>query len=56
MLTRYVLVGWPEIQDYMGHPRYADECFAATSIKSGDDNSYWFVPEDIYNEVEQCGQ
>ena len=46
MNGKYILVEWPEIQDYMDHPRY-NECFSATRIDETDINSYWFVPEDI---------
>lgn len=48
---KYVLVQWPEIQNYMDNPRY-NECFCANSINKEDIESYWFVPEDLYNEIE----
>lgn len=50
MNGKYILVEWPEIQDYMDHPRY-NECFSATRIDETDINSYWFVPEDIVAEI-----
>lgn len=48
---KYILVQWPEIQDYMEHPRY-NECFSANKIDENDSNSYWFVPVDLIAEVE----
>ena len=50
MSDLYVKVCWPEIQDYMDHPRW-EECFSAQSIDETDIDSYWFVPEDVVEEV-----
>lgn len=47
---KYILVKWPEIQDFMEHPRYK-ESFSAQSINEEDPNGYWFVPEDLYYEI-----
>lgn len=47
----YELIEWPEIQDYMDHPRW-NECFNAQSVNESDSRSYWFVPDDIVEEVE----
>ena len=47
----YSLIRWPEIQDYMDHPRW-NECFDAQRIDESDSESYWFVPDDIVAEVE----
>lgn len=33
MNTKYILVGWPEIQDFMEHPRF-NECIFCTDIVS----------------------
>lgn len=47
---KYILIQWPEIQDFMEHPRY-NECYSALSLNENDINSYWFVPEDLYQEI-----
>ncbi len=52
-MTKYILLGFPEIQDYMDHPRFNDECFYAYAYDPCDTNSYYFVPEDLYNEINQ---
>lgn len=51
MNTKYILVGWPEIQDFMEHPRF-NECIFCTDIEGRPcpDSSY-MVPEDLYYEV-----
>lgn len=54
MTTKYVLVYWPEIQDYMNHPRYK-ECFLCESLDEDDGEpvvSTYMVPEDLYEEIE----
>ena len=38
-MSRYVLVEWPESQEFVGHP----DCHLCTEL----DNAY-FVPEDLY--------
>lgn len=50
-MTKYVLVSWPEIQNYMTHERWG-ECILCQSINEHycQDGS-WMVPEDLYNEV-----
>lgn len=52
MSDRYVLVTWPEIQDYMDNPRYKLECFSGQSMDENNTEGVWFVPEDLYEEVE----
>lgn len=52
MSDRYVLVTWPEIQDYMDNPRYKSECFSGQSMDENNTEGVWFVPEDLYEEVE----
>ena len=51
ILERYILVGWPEIQIFMEHPRWS-ECIFCTEIIGHPcpDNSY-MVPESLYKEV-----
>lgn len=49
-MSKYVLVEWPEIQDFMEHPRY-NECYSGNSIDESDTTGVWFVPEDLYEEV-----
>ena len=50
-LERYILVEWPEIQDFMSHPRWS-ECIFCMEIEGHpcSDNSY-MVPESLYKEV-----
>lgn len=50
-MTKYILVGWPEIQDFMEHPRWS-ECKFCIEIPTNpcEDNTY-AVPEDLYYEV-----
>lgn len=44
-MEKYILVPFPEIQDFMEHERW-EECEPSCSI-----NGAYFVPEDLYNEV-----
>lgn len=48
---RYILAGWPEIQDFMEHPRWS-ECIFCMEIEGHPcpDNAY-MVPESLYEEV-----
>lgn len=36
---KYVKVGWPEIQDYMGNPEFSEECYF-DPIKN-----VWLIPD-----------
>lgn len=50
-MKHYVLVGWPEIQDFMEHKRW-NECVFCIEIQNhpvGD--STYAVPLDLYEEV-----
>lgn len=50
-MTKYILVGWPEIQDFMMHSRW-NECIFCSSIPGHEvPDSTYAVPEDIYKEV-----
>lgn len=50
---RYVLVEWPEIQDFMTNPRW-DECILCIHIEGHTcPDSTYAVPEDLYNAVTQ---
>ena len=42
-MKRYVLIHWPESQEFIGHP----ECFLAQNTNEELDSAY-FVPEDVY--------
>lgn len=42
-MTKYIAVGWPEIQDYMDDTSYPD------SVGFDPEKNIWFVPEDMYN-------
>lgn len=46
-MEKYILVWWPEIQEYMNHPRWK-ECIYCTP--SPGDCAY-VVPESLYNEI-----
>lgn len=46
-MTKYVCVEWPEYQFFMDHPRFEDNCYYCP------DSSVYFIPEDLYNEVEE---
>lgn len=46
-MTKYVCVEWPEYQIFMDHPRFEDNCYYCP------DSSVYFIPEDLYNEVEE---
>lgn len=50
-LERYILVEWPEIQNFMDHPRWS-ECIFCVEIAGHPcpDNSY-MIPESLYEEV-----
>lgn len=45
--TKYICLGWPEYQDYMGHKDFYDE--------SGYDPvlDYYYIPEYIIEEVDK---
>lgn len=48
---KYILVGWPEIQMFMDHPRWS-ECIFCTEIPGHPcEDSTYAVPESIYEEV-----
>lgn len=50
-LERYILVEWPEIQNFMNHPKWS-ECIFCMEIDGHPcpDQSY-MVPESLYKEV-----
>lgn len=50
-MIKYIKVEWPEIQDFMHHPRW-NECIFCTEIEGHpcSDNTY-MVPEDLYDEI-----
>lgn len=51
MKKKYILVSWPEIQDFMGHSRW-NECIFCEEIEHHPcEDSTYAVPEDLYNEV-----
>lgn len=50
-VKRYILVGWPNIQDFMIHPRW-NECVFCNSIPGHEVGDVTYaIPEDLYNEV-----
>ena len=51
IVQKYILVGWPNIQDFMEHPRW-NECVFCDSIPGHEVGvSTYAVPEDLYYEV-----
>lgn len=50
-MEKYILIGWPEIQDYMEHPRWS-ECIFCCEIEGHPcPDSTYAVPESLYNEI-----
>lgn len=37
---KYIVAGWPEIQDYMNNPDYPDDCLFDS------EKNEWAIPED----------
>lgn len=37
---KYIKIEWPEIQDYMEHEDYKEECYFDST------KNVWFIPED----------
>lgn len=51
MREKYLLVEWPDIQDFMEHPRWS-ECIFCQEIEGHPcPDSTYAVPESLYNEV-----
>lgn len=51
VMEKYILVGWPEIQEFMEHPRWS-ECVFCTEIPGHPcQDSTYAVPESLYEEV-----
>lgn len=49
-MTKYLLINWPEIQDYMDSDRW-EECYSAISCDISVESGVWFVPEDLVEEI-----
>ena len=50
-MKKYVLVGWPEIQEFMEHERWK-ECVFCLEIEGHPcEDSTYAVPEELYNEI-----
>ena len=47
----YKLVTFPEIQDFMLHPRFGECIFCVEIVGHPCPDSTYAVPEDLYNEV-----
>lgn len=51
MKEKYVLVGWPEVQYLMDHPRWC-ECIFCVEIEGHEcPDSTYAIPESLYDEV-----
>lgn len=44
--SSYILVTWPEIQDFMSEPDYLEKVYIGTPLNDG--NEVWFVPREMY--------
>jgi hypothetical protein len=44
----YIMVTWPEIQDFMEAPDYLEKVYIGTPLNDG--NEVWFVPKEMYYE------
>ena len=50
-IEKYILVGWPEIQNFMLHPRWS-ECIFCCEIEGHPcPDSTFVVPESLYKEI-----
>lgn len=50
-MEKYILVEWPEIQEFMDHLRWS-ECIFCMEIEGHPfPDSAYMIPEDIYKEV-----
>lgn len=50
-MEKYVLVGWPEIQEFMEHERW-EECIFCIDIEGHPcKDSTYAVPDNLYEEV-----
>ena len=50
-MEKYVLVGWPEIQEFMEHDRWEECVFCMEIAGHPCEDSTYAVPEELYNEV-----
>ena len=48
---RYILVEWPEIQEYMDHPRWSECIFCIEIPGHPCPDVAYMVPETLYNEI-----
>ena len=50
-MNKYILVGWPEIQNFMDSEHWG-ECFLCLDVGGQQcDDSIYAVPENVYKEV-----
>lgn len=50
-MEKYYLIGWPETQKYMDHPRWS-ECVFCIEIEGHPcPDSTYAIPESLYNEI-----
>ena len=47
MDKKYVKLEWPEIQEYMTHPNYHEECYFDPSKDA------WFIPVEWIDEIDE---
>lgn len=50
-MEKYILVSWPEIQDFMNNPRWSECKFCIETEGHPCGDSTYMVPEDLYDEV-----
>jgi len=51
VLEKYIMVGWPEIQDFMEHPRFEECIFCCTTEGHPCPDNTYMVPEFLFKEV-----
>lgn len=47
---KYILVQWPESQEFMNHPRFKECLLVDATFNSEVGSSAYMVPEDIYEQ------
>lgn len=51
MNKKYVLVLWPESQEFMEHPRFTECYLLQASNEQAHFDAAYFIPEDLFEEV-----
>lgn len=51
MITKYIMVSWPEIQEFMNHERWNECIFCQQIGEHYVPDCTYMIPEDLYNEI-----